>query len=414
MAECKGKCAGAKGKRATDEETEQIIIDAVDNIMDNCDPVKYIMDVYNSYHVGDRQLGTVMLLSVANQSILNSEGIQPKLSGGSGKGKTHAAKTMFALLPEGRKIEGSLSAKSLFYSPDLEEGTTVFSDDVRIGADLDDTLKRSMSNFQTKTIHRTLNGNREYEELSIPPRVCWWMTSVNSDYTDELINRLYDASVDESTETDKAVTEQQLDDAVTGHHSFPDIEDMDVRVCREIIRRIRKELFRVNIPFGKRIIWNGSNDRRNLPRFLDLIKGFTVMRHKQRKEVSDNIYLADIQDYMDAVALMTSNEESLSTKLTGAELRFIKWAGGQGGTLTINQVLNSYNKADGGQYTYEAIRKMVFGTGRKPGLLSKVPGMKEVPNGQERGFTVPPFENIMRTNKLVFLAEEEEPFAAYN
>ena len=405
--------SGAKGNRPIDEETDSTVISDVDFIMECGDPIKYIMDVFNSYHVGDRQLGTVMLLSVANQSILNSEGIQPKLSGASGKGKTHAAKTMFALLPEGRKIEGSLSAKSLFYSPDLEEGTTVFSDDVRIGADLDDTLKRAMSNFQSPTTHRTLNGNREYEELSIPSRICWWMTSVNSDYSDELINRLYDGSVDDSTDTDKAVTEQQLSDAVTGHHSFPDIEDIEVRVCREIIRRIRKELFRVNIPFAERIIWNGSNDRRNLPRFLDLIKGFAVMRHRQRKEVSDNIYLADIQDYRDAVALMTSNEESLSTKLTGAELRFIKWAGEQD-VLTINQVLSSYNKVDGTQYTYEAIRKMVFGAGRKTGLLSKVPGMKEVLNGQERGFKVPPFENIMRTNKLVSLAEEEGPIVSYN
>ena len=294
----------------------------------------------------------------------------------------------------------------------MKAGTVVFSDDVRINFDLEDTLKRTMSNFQSKTVHRSLDGNRKYEELEIPERICWWMTSVNSDYSDELLNRLYDSSVDESQDTDKAVTEQQLDDAISGHHSLPNIEEIEVKVCNEIIRRIKRQMFKIRIPFAKRIIWNGSNDRRNLPRFLDLIKGFAVLRHKQRIEETDNVYLADIQDYYDAVALLCSNEESLSTKLTGGELRFTKWAAGKK-QLTINQVVSSYKKENGGQYTYEAIRKMVFGGNNRPGLLSKVPGMEEMPIGNEKGFTVPPIDRLMRTSKLVYL-KEEEPLTQYN
>lgn len=395
-------------KETAKQEDNSDINDMVEFYLGNCDPVEFIMNTFNKYHIGDRQLGTVMLLSVANQSIINSEGIQPKLSGASGKGKTHAAKTMYALLPDYHKIEGSLSAKTLFYSPDLEEGTVIFSDDVKIGADLEDTLKRAMSNFQTPTIHRTVNGDREYDELEIPPRICWWMTSVDSPYSDELNNRLYDITVDSSVDTDREVTSQQLNDAATGRTTFPDPEDEDVRVCNEIILRIKMEKFKVKIPFARRIIWNGYNDRRNLPRLLALIKGFTVMRHQQRKEESDNVYLADIQDYYDAVALMGSNEEELSTKLTGAEVRFIKWAGGKE-FISINEVVSSYLKEDGTQYTYEAIRKMVFGTARKAGLLSKVPGMTEKQDGQERKFKVPRFETIKTANKLVYLAEEEEP-----
>jgi len=80
------------------------------------DPVEYILNVYSRLHVGDVQIGKVLLLSIANQSVLNSEGLQPKLSGASGKGKTHAAKVMFHLIPDvGYKLEGSLSAKSMYY-----------------------------------------------------------------------------------------------------------------------------------------------------------------------------------------------------------------------------------------------------------------------------------------------------------
>ena len=73
------------------------------------DPVDYIIKVYNRLHVGDTGIGKVMLLSIACQSVLNSEGLQPKLSGASGKGKTHAAKAMYHLMPDvGYKLEGSL------------------------------------------------------------------------------------------------------------------------------------------------------------------------------------------------------------------------------------------------------------------------------------------------------------------
>ena len=142
------------------------------------DPVEYIIKVYNRLHIGDTAIGKILLLSVACQSVLNSEGLQPKLSGASGKGKTHAAKAMFHLIPDvGYKLEGSLSAKSLFYHPDLKAGTIVFSDDVRINAELEDTLKRAMTNFQQKTTHMTVSKDRESKSLEIPERTTWWMTS---------------------------------------------------------------------------------------------------------------------------------------------------------------------------------------------------------------------------------------------
>jgi hypothetical protein len=131
------------------------------------DPVDYIMKVYNRLHIGDTAIGKILLLSLACQSELNSEGLQPKLSGESGKGKTHATKAMFHLIPDvGYKLEGSLSAKSLFYQPDLKASTIVFSDDVRINSDQEDTLKRAMTNFQQKTTHITVvNGESKTLEI---------------------------------------------------------------------------------------------------------------------------------------------------------------------------------------------------------------------------------------------------------
>ncbi len=392
------------------QEDNPEVLRIVDYVMNNGDPVEFIISIYNKYHKGDTNLGKVLLLSVANQSIINSEGIQPKLSGTSGKGKTHAAKTIRSLMPQEWILEGSLSAKALFQSPDLKPGTLVFSDDVRMSLDLEDTLKRSMSNFQQKTIHRTLDGNRKYQELEIPERVCWWMTAVNSNYSDELINRLFDLGVDESPKLDKDVAEQQLTQAATGELALPIDEDVEVRACREIIRQIKGQLFKVIIPYATEIEWNGESDRRNLPRFLSLIMGFTVLRHRQRLEGCDNEYVSSLQDFYDAVEIYTDREENLKTKLTDTELRFVKWAAGKG-ELTINDIVVQYPKLDGSKYTYEAIRKMICGSGERKGLKEKLPGLIEVPKtNSERAYVIPPLEVLEKTSSLVSLKSGAEEF----
>jgi len=172
-----------------------------------------------------------MLLSLASQSALTTEGIQPKLSGEPGKGKTHAATSMFHLIPDvGYKMEGSLSAKSLFYDPDLMPGTIIFSDDVRISDELEDTLKRAMANFQRSTLHKTLDRQLQLRTLAIPPRTVFWMTSVSSPFSRELNSRLYDVNVDESPEADEAVTEQRKKRARRGDEALP--VDEEVKICR--------------------------------------------------------------------------------------------------------------------------------------------------------------------------------------
>lgn len=75
------------------------------DIMGHGDPVDYIMGVYGRLHVGDTHLGKIMLLSLASQSAISTDGIQPKLTGMSGKGKTHAAKAMYHLIPKYELIE---------------------------------------------------------------------------------------------------------------------------------------------------------------------------------------------------------------------------------------------------------------------------------------------------------------------
>lgn len=344
------------------------------NIMEKGDPVEFIMSVYNKLHVGDAAIGKVLLLSIANVSILNSEGLQPKLSGGSGKGKTHAVKAMFHLIPDQPyKLEGSLSAKSLFHNPDIVPGMIIFSDDIRMSLDLEDTLKRSMSNFQQKTFHRTLGKNQKYMEVSIPERISWWLTAVESNYSDELLNRLFDLSVDDSPDQDDAVINQIFENAVTGKEALP--ETNEVKICRAIIYVIKRQLFKVYIPYARYINWHIKNDRRNPSRFLSLIMGLAVFRYLQRDDLNEGDILADLRDFEDAKEIYEAGKASQITKLTDAELKLVRWMIGKG-PLSINDIVQGYRKKNGEQYTYAAIHKLITGGKRGMGLTAKVPGMQ--------------------------------------
>ena len=381
------------------------------DILRNGDPVDYIIGVYNRLHVGDTQIGKILLLSIACQSVLNSEGLQPKLSGPSGKGKTHAAKAMFHLIPDvGYKLEGSLSAKSLFYYSELEPSTIVFSDDIRMSADLEDTLKRSMTNFQQKTIHRTVVSG-EGTELEIPERITWWLTSVDSPYSDELLNRLFGLDVDDSSTLDDEVTRQQLSRAKSGDVSLP--EDEDIKVCRAIIHIVKNQQLKVYIPFADFIVWHASGDRRNLPRFLDLIKSFAALRFGQRFEFGENEIVASLEDFDDAKALYEEGKAGQTTKLTKAELRFVKWVAGRG-PLSINEIVKQYRKPNEGQYSQEAIRKIIEGTRTGKGLTYKVPGMLvhgSGGKGDEKKYEIPSFEDGGRLEIVSLKPEAYERFA---
>jgi hypothetical protein len=315
------------------------------------------------------------------------------------------------LIPDvGYKLAGSLSAKSMYYYPDLKPGTVIFSDDIRINADLEDTLKRAMANFQQVTMHRVIT-REGYKELEIPERIAWWLTSVDSPFSDELLNRLFGLDVDDSVDQDEAVTKQQLERAKYGDVALP--EDDDVKVCRAIIHEVKKKLFKVIIPYSDLIDWKGAGDRRNLPRFLDLIRGFAALRFMQRIEFSDNEILASLKDFEDAKALYEQGKVGLSTKLTKAELKLVTWMVGKD-RLSINDIVEKYLKPNGGQYTSEAIRKTLEGKRGGKGLTDKVPGMMvhgSGGKGDEKKYEIPSFEDGSSLDIVSLKPEAYEKFA---
>jgi hypothetical protein len=337
-------------------------IDEALKILSDGDPVKYLLDTFASMHKGDYDTAMVLLVSIATQSILNSDGIHPTLSGESGKGKSHVCKTILHLVPEEYWMNTSLSGKAVFYT-DIDPGLIIFSDDSTIGEELESAIKRATSDFQDTTTHLTVNTNRKGVMLTIPPRISWWLANVDSNMSTQAINRQFGVTIDETTEMDDEVRDFQLQKATTGEIKFPTTDE--VLICREIVKIIKDTEVIVTIPFAKNIVWNGSGNRRNLPIFLDIIKAFAVLRVKQRMSCGEAMIEATIEDYNDARQLYSNRAETQTTKLNDDELKLM-------------HILSSSDDMDTTQLqkamgTYQTkIHNMIHGRGGNGGLLSKV------------------------------------------
>lgn len=311
------------------------------------DPVRFILKTYNALHVGDQDIGKGILIGTANQSVRNSKGIQSKLTGESGEGKSHAARSMVHLHPEDYVIFETLSDQALYYMQDeLKPGMTIFSDDVRISEGLEDIIKRSTSNYQSETKRRIpvkQGGAWTTRILTIPPRINWLLTSVDDQGSEQLVNRQLGFGVDDSSKQDTDIIRFEKAKADTAVEDWP--ITADVLVCRELIRIIKEggdgkqRIFSVRIPFANCIAWGDVKNRRNFPIFLDLIRGFAVLRFMQR-EVQNNCIIATVKDFEDAKRLYDARAGLQKLHITETEKLFLMTLLQAGGEASASEMMN--------------------------------------------------------------------------
>lgn len=347
------------------------IVEEAQLILTKGKPIEFLLDTYQELHVGDRLSGKVLLISIACQSVENTAGIQPKLSGESGKGKSHEAKSIAHLVPREFIIESSLSGKVLFYDTSIKAGTIVFSDDVNLSEEMQGVIKRSTTNFQNVTQHRTLDKDRNPVTFEIPPRIGWWLTSVNDDNSMELLNRQININVDESEEQDEKVYRQQQEKAVTGELLFP--VTPNVLICREIIRDIKNQLFKVAIPFADRIDFEDRNNRRSFEVFCDYIRAIAVFNYKNRKLVDGKLQATEA-DFHEALTLYDVRKTNQKFKLNDNEVKLLS-SMQQNMEYTITDLMAFIKRSQ--TTTYELIHgRKKTSSGGSGGLLSKFPYLK--------------------------------------
>src|SRR5665647_944766 len=290
-------------------------------IMESGNPIKFINDVVKQYHIGDHWTEEGLCVSIASQSCLNSSGIQIGSNGESGSGKSHLMKVHIRLVPAQYRVSSALSPKAAYYM-NLKEGMVVFSDDVNMSLEMEEIIKRATTNYQEYTEYNTV-FNGEGRKLTIPPRINWFLTSVNSESSKEVLNRQLTFSTIESQGHKDTIFVKQQECAEYGICDMTDITE-DIVVCRTIYEMIKSQTFKVRIPFVKQIDIKDKSDSRIFPLFLDMIKGYTVFFYKQR-QLEDGFLIATKDDFDKAKKLFTSQLSNIVSKLNDKEIKIMEF-----------------------------------------------------------------------------------------
>ena len=362
------KTKTAMENKAEDEpkQIDESIKEEANRILDGDGTIQYLIDTYHTVHIGDEITGKLLITAIGSQSVKNSFGLQPKVSGGSGEGKTHAVGAVMHMVPEEYVLETTLSDKAIYHKKDIKPGTIIYSDDVNLSDVLQGIIKRATTHFQkytTDTITVKKDGEFTTESLTIPPRIIWALTSVNDTGSLEFLNRQINLAVDESKEQDERVMKLQLKKAVSGDIDLA-VTDQ-VLICREIIRTIKSKLFTVTIPYAERVIWNNPDNRRNLNQFLDIIKSFAVFNYRNRTKVNEDTIEANEIDFQNAVSLYTKRQANQRFKLNDNELMVLsKMAKGAEYDLKTLQVSTGLS--------YQTLLYLFNGRNGRTGLLEKV------------------------------------------
>lgn len=301
------------------------IMQKAEEILKNGDPYNYMMDVYQTLHVGDRMVFTNIFMGVMNQSVINSKGLQISFNGGSSDGKSHAVKSVLKLIPKHKIIEASMSSKALFYHPNLKEKTIIYSDDTNISPELEGTLKRSMTNFQEETKHLTVDGDRKGAKLlTIPKRILYLFTSVEEQGGQELQNRKVQVTIEDTLSHKFGIVNNQKINVKCGYDPYLNTPTEDMLICQAIFNKYHIIDYGVAIPFADRIEGYDLKNVRNNDKLFAMIMGFTLSKFMQRDiDVNGNL-IATEEDFNNAAFIYNKLYKNITTNLTDAEIKMCK------------------------------------------------------------------------------------------
>lgn len=284
-------------------------------------PLDYITKVASIFHRSDTNIFRLATLSTLQHAIKNYErGIYINVTGSPGKGKSDSLDVMAHLLPEDWTLKSSITAKSLFYmgsSGQLEDVKIVYSDDIHFSEDLIETLKKATSRFSEEINHTTLVKQTPMT-LTIPARLTWWFTSVDSLPDDQLASRFINVSVDESEDTDQDVARLMTQYAFESQVDIDNFES--VKVCQRMFEILCSVPKGVIAPYHQAIGYYDPQDRRVVASFISILKSVTFMNQLNREKTENGYIISEIEDFKQAIHLFSCFYKTHRTKLSKPEL----------------------------------------------------------------------------------------------
>jgi hypothetical protein len=344
------------------------------DILTRGDPLAFLLDAFNREHVGDRTVAECLVMSLASQSVENTNGLHVSVSGNSGKGKSHACTTMLKQVPEAYRLAGTVSNKALYYHDDLRPSTVFLFDDVTLSEDLQEVLKAATANFRERIEHHTVSPDRKIQVCRIPERCVWWLARVEDPGDDQVMNRMLTVWIDDSAEQDERVLRHMKEQEA--REDDGDDEDPDLPVCRAIWEVLKEERLHVAIPYAERVQFSNLGNRRNPGMLFDLIKCHALLNRFQR-EAYDGGIRADRSDFAAAARIYADingeagGQETKLTKNEAAALETVATMGWEQFTVkTLQDALGlSYHQ------TYRILHGYVSRGTTYSGLLEKCPAV---------------------------------------
>jgi len=344
------------------------------------DPVGYLLRTCALDHVGDETVAACLIMSLASQSVINTNGLHVSVTGESGKGKSHAFATMLRQVPERFRLKGAMSNKALFYLDDMQPGSVIVLDDTTLSEEVQEILKSATTSFREPIEYRTVTKERKVRVCTIPERCVWWVAKVEGSGDDQVLNRMLTCWIDDSPEQDARVLTRVL----AKDESVPvatQEERHEVLVCQALWEELHSRRVFVVVPFARRIRFSNAANRRNPEMLLDLIKAHSLLRCMQREtdqaEDGSPCIVATREDFADAVRLydhLNGTAGGQETKLTKVEASVLDViARAEWPEFTVQQLQQVTGRS------CSSIRKVLHGYVSKgytySGLLEKCPAI---------------------------------------
>jgi len=293
------------------------IIKKANEILDTEDPFLYICDTWNECHVGDRNLGEILACSIISTQVLNlAVGIHEKPSGDTESGKSSACIEMGKLCPPWKFRSTTFTPKVLYYMENLLPGTIVYTDDIDLEKpDIMSTVKKVTGEFEYPTVLDTIIDGKAVTKV-IPPRVNFWLSSVDTITDEQLGTRFVYSNTEGGTEHNREVNHKQKGKAL----GKPLEEDKEkTLICRCMFEYICDQLYYVFSPTLFASTWSKESEKRNLEKFTSILSATTVFKYRQRETLHGNL-VGTLEDWERAISVYAPVATNNSCLLSDEEI----------------------------------------------------------------------------------------------
>jgi hypothetical protein len=223
---------------------------------------------------------------------------------------------MGRLCPVWKFRSTTFSPKVLYYMENLLPGTIIYTDDIDLQKpDIMSTVKKVTGEFEYPIILDTIIDGKAVTKV-IPPRLNFWLSSVDTIDERQLGTRFVYSNTEAGTEHDREVNHKQRGKAL----GKPLEEGNEkILICRCMFEYICNQLHYVFSPYLFASIWNKESEKRNLEKFTSVLFSITIFNYRKRETLHGNL-VGTLEDWERAITIYSPVAKNNSCLLSDEEI----------------------------------------------------------------------------------------------